>query len=134
MELNMSSQDVPSQTSFDMNNISAETLSSLEMNKMIQLVLVLKKENNKLKYAKLNYEARLARLERELNINKQYQRRDTIEIAGIPNDVLDDEIEGECLKILKAAKAKVGSKFPNTLDIHAAHRKKGKFYGDHHIC
>ena len=32
----------------------------------------------------------------------------------------------ECIKILKAAKVKVGNKFPGTLDIQGAHRKRNK--------
>ena len=58
--------------------------------------------------------------------SKQYSRRDTIEIAGIKQDVADEHIEEECLKILKASKVKVANKFPTSIDIQAAHRKGRK--------
>ena len=73
-----------------------------------------------------NYEKRLEQLEREVNKDKQYSRRDTCEIVGISNDVKDDDIEEECIKILKAAKAKVGNRYATTFDIHAAHRRGKK--------
>ena len=45
---------------------------------------------------------------------------------GISADIEDTAIEDECLNIFKAAKVKVGNRFPTTLDIHAAHRKGRK--------
>ena len=62
----------------------------------------------------------MVKLERE--VNKDKQRRDAIEFAGISADVPDDKIEDECLGILKAAEVKVGNKFPTVKDFHVAHR------------
>ena len=56
----------------------------------------------------------------------QYSRRDCCEIVGISRDIIDDNIEEECIKVLKAAKAKAGNRYPTTLDIQAAHRKGKK--------
>ena len=81
---------------------------------------ILKKSSDAI--AASNYETRLETLEREVNKDKQYFRRDSLEIAGIDREVGDDEIENECLRILKTAKVKVGNRFPSTLDVHAAHR------------
>ena len=117
--------------SLDLNNLSQESLVALESPQLIQMVLVLHEENLKLKKsseenASKNYDLRLETLERELNMFKQYNRRDNIEIVGIDPVVRDEDIEEECIKILKAAKVKVGNKFPTTLDIQAAHRKGKK--------
>ena len=49
-----------------------------------------------------------------------------MEICGIDKAISDENVEDECLKIMKAAKVKVGNRFPNTLDVHAAHRKGKK--------
>ena len=57
-----------------------------------------------------------------MNEFKQYKRRGTLEIAGIGTDIEDVNVEEECLKILKAAKVKIGNKFASTHDIQAAHR------------
>ena len=68
----------------------------------------------------------MEKLEREINKDKQYIRRDSIDIVGINLAVADDDIEDECLKILKTAKVKIGNKFPTAMDIQAAHRKRNK--------
>ena len=60
------------------------------------------------------------------NKDKQYAGRDSVEIMSISRDVGDAHIEDECIKILKSAKVKVGNKFPSTLGIQAARRKRNK--------
>ena len=50
------------------------------------------------------YEDRFIRLERELNLQKQYERRTSIEITGTPQFVKDDAVEDAVLKVMKAAK------------------------------
>ena len=94
-------------------------------------MLALKEENEIFKQsaaeiAEKKYDERLVKLEREVNNDKQHLRRDTIEFAGISADIPDDKIEDECLGILKAAKVKVGNKFPAAKDVHAAYRKGRK--------
>ena len=117
--------------SVDIENVTEESLAALNPEQLIRMVVVLHEENKKLQTnvnetVSKKYDERLERLEREVNKDKQYGRRDSIEIVGISPDVHDDNIENECINILKAAKVKVGNKFPSTLDIHAAHRKNRK--------
>ena len=121
---------------FDVNNMNEDTLKALDNNQIIHLVLSLKEENEKLKNSvdltvAKSYDDRLEKLEREINLTKQYTRRDTIEITGIPvpENLADDEVddvEADVLNVLKAAKAKVGPKHAAALDIQAAHRKGKK--------
>ena len=115
----------------DMNNMTEATLSSLHNDQLVKLVMALKEENDKFKLnseetLSKKYDERLERLEREINKDRQYARRETIELVGIPDDVDDADVEAECINILKSAKVKVGNKFPSPLDIHAAHRKGRK--------
>ena len=117
--------------SIDINNLTQSSLAGLNNEQLIGMVLVLHEENQKLQkiadeISSKNYDVRLEQLEREVNKDKQYSRRDTVEIVGINPEVKDEDIEDECIKILKAAKAKVGSKYPTTYEIHAAHRKNKK--------
>ena len=114
-----------------MSNMSKESLSALDHDDLVTLVLSLHKDNCVLKTSAdemiaSKYEKRLEDLERAINENLQYGRRDTCDISGISMDINDADIEEECLKILKTAKVKVSNRFPNSLDIHAAHRKGKK--------
>ena len=116
---------------FDVNAITPEYLERIAPSEVIKLTIALRDENKKLletatdEVAK-RYEDRFIRLERELNLQKQYERRSSIEITGIPQSVEDGDIEDAVIKVLKSAKAKAHSKFPSHLDIHAAHRKGKK--------
>ena len=118
--------------SIDISNLTKESLAALDTTQLINMVLVMGGEIKTLKNSTTidltECEKRLEALEREVNKDKQYLRRDTIEVVGIPSDVTDEEIEDEVIKVLKAAKVKLGNKFPNAFDINAAHRigKKGK--------
>ena len=119
------------QQHLDINNMNQETLSTLETDQLVRMVLFLKEENEVLKKSteeviSKKYDERLEKLEREINRDRQYARQDTIEISGINPNVSDDDIEDECLKILKTAKVKIGTKFPTSQDIHAAHRKRNR--------
>ena len=83
------------------------------------MILALKEENEILKktteetIAK-KYDDRLERIEREINKDRQYWRRDTIEIAGIDPEIHDDDVEDECLKFLKAVKNPTSCRSPST--------------------
>ena len=106
-------------------------MAQLQTADIIKLVLTLKEENQKLLTGASDvvvqkYEERFVRLERELNLQKQYERRSSIEISGIPTSVPDEEIEEACITVIKAAKAKAHNKFPGHFDIQAAHRKGKK--------
>ena len=116
---------------FDIKNMTSESLSTLQPNQMIQLVLALQGENEMLKKSceeeiSKKYDTRLEQIERDINLNSQYIRRDTIEVSGIPLNIDDDDIETEVLRILKLAKAKVGNKLPGPFDVQASHRKNAK--------
>ena len=113
---------------FDINTATADSLAQLHPDQIIKIVLALKDENKKLlenanEIVAKEYNERFERLERELNLQKQYERRTSIEITGIPASVPDDEIEDAVITVIKTAKAKAHNKFPSHLDIHAAHRK-----------
>ena len=116
---------------FNFNEINAESLALLQPNQIIQLVLTLKEENQKLlstatEEITKKYDERFERLERELNLQKQYERRSCIEITGIPKSVEDVDVEDAVLNVLKAAKVKVHNRLPTNFDIQAAHRKGKK--------
>ena len=59
---------------------------------------------------------------------KQYSRRDTLEISGIPMQIDDDkQLKEEVVEIFKDGKATVNRQNIKKMDIQAAHRigKKG---------
>ena len=117
--------------SVDMENLTDDSLLNLDTDSLILMVKTLHEENMKLKRSvdtKIadEYKSRITNLEREVNKDKQYGRRDCIEISGIDKNIPDEEIEEKCIKILKLAQVKVSNRFPNPLDIHAAHRKNRK--------
>ena len=67
---------------FDINNINATTLASIQQKDLIKIIFTLTDENEKFKTLATDglvkkYEERLQKLERDINLNNQYQRRDT---------------------------------------------------------
>ena len=97
---------------FTIGSMNEQSLQALQNEQLVTLVLALRDENEKLKNSaekmiSRKYNKRLERIEIEINRDKQYSRHDTIEIAGIDEDVSYAKIEEECIKILKAAKLKV---------------------------
>ena len=70
---------------------------------------------------------RLEELERQQNLNLRYQRRDTIEITGIPSSIKQEELEEEVMKIFDAGHVSVHGRKLDTHQIQACHRigKKG---------
>ena len=59
------------------------------------------------------------KLEKEFNKNSQYSRRETIEIAGIPVSVSDNDLETKCIEIFGAIGVDIDAN-----DLHACHRIK----------
>ena len=115
----------------DFSNLSRDHLATIQHDQLVGMVLALHEANEKLKNSadevvSRKYDRKLEQLEREINKTKQDIRRDTIEISGINNEVVDDDIENKTLEILKAANVKVGNKYPTAKDIQAAHRKGRK--------
>ena len=82
-----------SQVEFDIFNMNKESLAVLQPDQMITLVLALREENEKFRRSSQEemskaYDERLEKVERELNLQKQYERRSSIEITGIPLSLL----------------------------------------------
>ena len=76
---------------------------------------------------------RLDKLEREQNMSLQYTRRDTIEITGIPENVVSQKLEEEVLKIYKKAGVQIYGKSLDPSDTQACHRI-GKKNNNLQIC
>ena len=115
----------PAPPPFDIHNINIDSVKSLGDVNVVKLLNLLKTENDRLKMispeTSNSYDARLTEMERQLNIDRQYLRRDTIEISGMPNNIPEEKVEEEVIKVLKAANVKVGGKFPTPNNIQAAH-------------
>ena len=113
------------------NATNTEDLLQLNKKQLVDLILILKNENTALKlyhdFMKIT-DNKIESLERRININEQYDRRESIEISGISDKVKDEELEDQVLKIYEIADAKVHGKSLTKLDIAACHRigKKGK--------
>ena len=65
---------------------------------------------------------RVEMLERSMVSSTQYQRRENIEIHGVPESVTDDELEGTCLDLLN----EIGCGIISPSQVHACHRLKNK--------
>ena len=65
---------------------------------------------------------RILNLEKDFHRNLQYQRRDTVEISGIPKTVDVKNLEAEVIKIYDAAQVKVHGQSLRPSDIQASHR------------
>ena len=110
--------------------MSTDNLNSYNKKELMDMVKELRTENLALKelqaYIKLTNE-RLVVLERAQNREIQYQRRNTIEITGIPTAVKQDRLEEEVVKIFNAAGVSVNDHKLDPYQIQACHRvgKKG---------
>ena len=83
---------------FNIQEMTQESLSALESQQLVTIVMALKEENDTLKkntdiIISNKYDERLERLQKEINKDRQYLRRDSIEIVGISKDVVDDDIQ-----------------------------------------
>lgn len=70
---------------------------------------------------KRDFEARLIEVERGISLNNQYERRDTVEIVGVPTDVPQKDLENKVIDIFSVAGVQVSSS-----DFQAVHRLNGK--------
>ena len=61
-------------------------------------------------------------------MSQQYLRRDSVEISGIPSNILDGQIEDEVIEVFQEAKVTVNRQPIKSSDIQAAHHigKGGK--------
>ena len=69
---------------------------------------------------------RLYHLERSHNMFLQYNRRESFEIAGIPQNIADDKLEDEVIDICREAKLQVDRQPLTKRDICAVHRLADK--------
>ena len=102
-------------------------LNSLDKDQLIKVVLQLKGEISKLNddYRKVT-NLRLYHLERNQNMYQQYGRRESFEIVGIPQNIVDERLEDEVIDILKEAKVMVNRQPIKKMDICAVHRLGNK--------
>ena len=93
----------------------------------MDLVMSLKSEMSEMKedYMKV-INLRFYHLERNVNLNMQYNRRESFEIVGIPTSVENDKLEDEVIDILKDAKVSVNRQHIKKMDICAVHRLHDK--------
>ena len=99
-------------------------------NELIKMINTLKEENTALKLLQTLYlkqNERVEKLERQFYLNQQYQRRNTIEITGIPDTIAQNQLQNEVIKIYTAAQIVVDGDTLERRDIQACHRigKKG---------
>ena len=108
--------------------LNANVLDELSKEQLVQMVFNLKSTISKKNFRKVT-NLRFYHLERRVNMNSQYSRRDTLEITGIPADVVDEKLEDEVIEIYEEAKAILNRQniFKKN-DIQAVHRigKKGR--------
>ena len=83
--------------------LNANALDELSKEQLVQMVLNLNSTISKMDedFRKEGF----YHLERRVNMNSQYSWRDTLEITGIPADVVDEKLEDEVIEIYKEAKA-----------------------------
>ena len=67
-------------------------------------------------------------METELNIFQQYNRRESLEISGIPDRITQEDLEYEVLEILR----RVGLTNLSSYNIVACHRLKRKVPGENY--
>lgn len=77
----------------------------------------LQEENNLLRTRCSKLENKVISLESSINHVEQYGRRNNIVISGIPDDIIDDDLENTVSKIMKDVDVQIESK-----DIEACHR------------
>ena len=104
--------------------------ANLSRDELIIEVFSLRSENNALVEVKKYMEEtneRLIKLEREQNLSFQYLRRDSVVISGIPNNIKQDALEDEVVRIFDMAKVVVNNSKLDKSQIQGCHRigKKG---------
>ena len=118
-------------TSFLSANTDSTNLSEFTKEELINLVLKLRNENSTLKNDKAFIERtnkRLENLEREHNLSLQYNRRESVEITGIPGNIENADLGDEVIKVFNTAKVVVNGVKLDKAQIQGCHRvgKKGK--------
>lgn len=106
-----------------MSNLENSALLGLEKEELIKIIFNLKTELTKRteEFEKIT-NLRLYHLERSHYMNLQYNRRESFEISGIPDNVSQENLEDEVVDICKEAKVKVNYEPMKKKDIVACHR------------
>ena len=100
-------------------------LEQFKKKELIELIKQLQKEKNELINNQLdikNVTARVIKLERSQYLYEQYGRRESVEISGIPENIEQNNLEAEVIKIYNEAKVKVHDRELKKKDITACHR------------
>ena len=102
------------------NNILKEEIGKLKI-EMCSKDKIITKLSNKIENLENNVKKsdRMIDLERKLADSQQYQRRNNIEINGIPSDISQDKLEDTVLNIASAINVEISE-----YDIEACHRLK----------
>ena len=108
----------------------AKTLGEFKKEHLIKIIMELQKEKSTLIEQQNSISAikdRVTELERSHFLYMQYGRRESIEIVGIPQQVEQESLEEEVLKIYEEAKVQIDGRKLSSMDISACHRvgKKG---------
>ena len=88
----------------------AKTLGEFKKEHLIKIIMELQKEKNILIEQQNSLSAikdRVTELERSHFLYLQYGRRESVEIAGIPQQVEQENLEEEVVKIYKEAKVEI---------------------------
>ena len=111
-----------SETTVNLGNIN-----SLNKTQLLQLVQSLHTENTELRKIK-EFNERLESIERKLNIQSQYYRRESVEISGINPNIKQEDLEQKVIEICNASKVEIDGQGVTKRDITACHRigRKGK--------
>ena len=96
-----------------MKSEELETSLNSRMDKLFTMIESIEK--------KCDFNKRLVEVERKISLADQYERRDCIEVVGIPSDVPQEELEGTVIAVCALAGVQVVPR-----DIQACHRLKGK--------
>ena len=67
-------------------------------------------------------ETKIEKLERDFNQLAQYNRRESIEITGLPDSILQKDLENVCINLLR----RIGVNNLESFEISACHRLKTK--------
>ena len=111
----------------DSSSITFDTdnLNSFKKPELINLIKELVKEKDILK-SQINIpsdiEERVVELERSHALYLQYNRRNSVEISGIPEEIEQKDLESHVINVFKEAKVKVHGKELDNFDMEACHR------------
>ena len=105
----------------DMMGANATVLQKSNKNDLLQFITFLRGRVEELESYKIIRE-RVKILEKSIVSHMQYNRRESIEIHGVPETISDDNLEKRCLDILED----IGCGKVKSSGVHACHRLKNR--------